>query len=122
MYSKDILQARFDSKYIPEPNSGCWLWLDYLDKKGYGYLRVSPNLMIQAHRVSYWIKTGVLSDQTNVLDHLCRLPCCVNPDHLELVTQQTNILRGVGMGARWANRTHCKNGHLLEGDNLAQIS
>lgn len=119
LYSEDVIRERFESKYIPEPNAGCWLWTDYLDPKGYGYLRVSPTWMPQAHRVSYWLHAGVWSDQTVVIDHLCRVPCCVNPDHLELVTQQVNILRGAGMGAKWAQRTHCSKGHPFTLDNVA---
>lgn len=118
MYPLAVLKVRFEEKYIPEPNTGCWLWTHYLDEKGYGYLRVSRERMIQAHRVGYLIYKGVVP-QGLVLDHLCRTPCCVNPDHLEPVTHRVNILRGVGTGAQFARRTHCSAGHFLSADNTA---
>ncbi len=45
------------------------------------------------------------------LDHLCRVRCCINPDHLEVVTQRENILRGNGTAAVHAKKTHCPQGH-----------
>ena len=42
----------------------------------------------------------------------------MNPDHLEAVTGKENVLRGIGLSATNARKTHCKNGHELSGDNL----
>jgi hypothetical protein len=53
-----------------------------------------------------------------VIDHLCRNRSCVNPGHLEAVTHKVNILRGVSWAAQNAQKTHCKNGHLLVEENL----
>jgi len=47
------------------------------------------------------------------LDHLCRVRACAHPWHVEDVTMQVNILRGNGLAAQNARKTHCKNGHLL---------
>jgi hypothetical protein len=52
------------------------------------------------------------------LDHLCRNKACVNPAHLEPVTNRENVLRGVGLSAENARKTHCKRGHPLSGDNV----
>lgn len=49
---------------------------------------------------------------------VCCNPACVNPEHLEVVTDRVNILRGTGTAARNARKTHCKRGHPLSGDNL----
>jgi hypothetical protein len=51
-------------------------------------------------------------------DHLCRVHCCVNPQHVEVVTGRINTLRGEGPSAQAARRTHCLSGHLLGGINL----
>jgi hypothetical protein len=52
------------------------------------------------------------------IDHLCRVRHCVNPAHLEAVSERVNILRGNGAGARNARKTHCVKGHAFTPDNL----
>jgi len=76
-----------------EPNTGCWLWLGSLKSTGYG-TAVSPasGHRKQAHRRIYELIIGSL-DEHLVLDHLCRVRACVNPDHLEPVTQLENMRR-----------------------------
>lgn len=106
----DVL-ARFERKYTPEPNSGCWLWTGSLSQ-GYGCIEHT-----RAHRISFEHFRHKIPDGL-VLDHLCRVRCCVNPDHLEPVTNYTNIIRGFGAPAMNARKTHCVHGHSLEGDNL----
>jgi HNH endonuclease len=54
------------------------------------------------------------------LDHLCRNPKCVNPEHLQIVTNKENILRGVSFTAENASKTHCVRGHELTPDNLVK--
>lgn len=69
------------------------------------------------HRVAYEDKYGTIPEGM-VLDHLCRNRACINPDHLEVVTQRENIMRGVGVAAKNAQKTHCKRGHEFTGNNL----
>ncbi len=97
---------------VPEPNSGCWLWLMSVDHHGYGKMGVGPKVKM-AHRVSYELKHGAIPEG-NEIDHLCRVRCCVNPDHLEAVTHQVNVQRGeTGEKVRGIQRakTHCPYGH-----------
>jgi hypothetical protein len=84
------LQTRFDDKYIPEPNSGCWIWLGGADVLGYGRLWYKGKVCL-AHVVSYELHRGVPVHTGFELDHLCKMPCCVNPDHLEAVTHNMLI-------------------------------
>ena len=86
--------ARFVPKYIPEPNSGCWLWVAMLGSGGYGRFKVG-NKNVYAHRLSYEHHVGAIPEGLD-LDHLCRTRCCVNPTHLEPVTRKENIRRGLG--------------------------
>ena len=106
---------RFMNKVVPVTESGCWLWLGP-ETSGYGRYRV-PRGNLLAHRYAYENVRGPIP-QGLQLDHLCRVRCCVNPDHLEPVTNRVNALRGVSFSAVNASKTHCKRGHPLEGNNL----
>lgn len=70
----------------------CWLWTGATNSDGYGHLWVDGRWP-PAHRVAYEQLIGAIPDLL-VLDHLCRVTQCVNPSHLEPVTNQVNILRG----------------------------
>lgn len=105
------LRVRFDASYTPVSESGCWLWTKKIDSYGYGTIQ-SKWKRKKAHRVAYEFYRGPIPEGMKI-DHLCRVRCCVNPWHLEPVTDKENVLRGVGISAAYARRTHCKNGHEL---------
>ena len=101
-----------------DTNGGCWLYTGALDGWGYGFIH-SGNLsddifprMARTHRVAYHYLRGPIQDGMTI-DHLCRVRCCCNPDHLEVVTQKENTMRGTSFGAKNAIKTHCVNGHDL---------
>jgi HNH endonuclease len=101
-------------KIMPEPNSGCWIWLSAMGG-GYGRLRTGrhegyPDL-VQAHRLVYEFYKGPCDSE--VVDHLCRNQFCVNPDHLEPTTNKINVLRGTGIAAVNAKKEFCPHGHSL---------
>ena len=102
----------------PEPNTGCWLWTQGENGRGYG--RVSyRGRAHQAHRIIYELSRGPIPDKF-VLDHLCRVTFCVNPAHLEPVPHRVNVRRGrTGdvCRARCQRITHCKHGHPLTPEN-----
>lgn len=116
MTQRRPVMDRLMEKVCPEPNSGCWLWTGTLDGTGYGRLRDGESIYRQAHRLAYEAHRGAIPEGTE-LDHLCRVRCCVNPDHLEAVSHHEN-LRRAGMWERKASRTHCPHGHPFSGDNL----
>jgi hypothetical protein len=105
------LNAHFDSFVVPDPNSGCWLWSGYTSERGYAILYgrfPDGSWQKKAHRVSYERHVGVIPEGL-VLDHKCRTRCCVNPAHLEPVTNEENMRRGVLF---FATRTgSCRRGH-----------
>jgi hypothetical protein len=113
------LRERFDAKWVCDDVTGCWNWTAQIDRNGYGKFckNAYPAL---AHRVSYELHVGPIPNGL-FLDHLCRNRSCVNPKHLEPVTNRENGLRGIGPAAsrkRNLAKTHCKYGHPLSGDNI----
>jgi hypothetical protein len=93
----------------------CWLWTGRRDIGGYGRLWVGDR-DVPAHRWSYERFVGPIPEGLQV-DHLCRVRECVNPAHLEPVTQAENIRRGVGASTRNATKTHCPRGHAYTPEN-----
>lgn len=116
----DLAVLRFVQKIEYSP-SGCWLWSGALSRAGYGLLQVpirrGQRRKAPAHRWAYERKHGLVPDGL-VLDHLCRIRSCVNPEHLEVVTHRINVLRGVGTGAKNARKYTCPKGHALVAGNL----
>lgn len=111
---------RFEQKYIPEPNSGCWLWVGADKGDGYGSFRSDSGRHQGPHR---WIMEQVHGHipSDRVIDHKCRVRSCVNPDHLRIVTQSQNMLLAAPFGTLGAankRKTHCPNGHEYSGSNL----
>lgn len=84
------------AEYLIDEATGCWLWQRDLDAQGYGRLRRGGRTM-SAHAWFYEQKFGPVP-AGKVLDHVASRGCkgapCVNPDHLEPVTQLENVRRG----------------------------
>lgn len=111
MTRPEPIAAKLERLSMPEPNSGCWLWLGSVSG-GYGQFGSILTTTNMAHRVSYEHYIGPIPDGL-VLDHKCRTPSCINPLHLEPVTPTENTRRG------WrVTKTHCIRGHALTPDNL----
>jgi len=89
----------FDSYWIPEPFSGCHLWIRGVDGKGYGAFVVAHSTNILAHRVAWSLKHGEIPARMRVL-HRCDTPLCVNPDHLFLGTDADNVADCVAKGRK----------------------
>lgn len=106
-----------------EKTDTCWYWRGHLDRAGYGkcsgqYLDSVSGKIVKtstlAHRHSYIISKGPVTDGLS-LDHLCRVRHCVNPDHLEAVTQKENCLRSeICLTTINVRKPLCKNGHEFD--------
>jgi hypothetical protein len=106
-----------DARISPEPNSGCWLWVGYLNDSGYGLVSVGGKER-RAHRVVYERVRGPIPDGLQ-LDHLCRTRCCVNP--AQPVTNKENCRRSPLLG-RWRSDGSCLRGHIRTPENTRQLS
>lgn len=92
-----------------EKTDSCWLWRGAIGSGGYGTFSFR-RVTYRAHRIAFVLAGGAIPLGLQ-LDHLCRVRACVNPSHLQVVTQRENILRGVSPIADYAKRTHCPKGH-----------
>lgn len=97
----------------------CWLWTSSTFRSGYGAFRYDGQMRV-AHRFAYELLVGRVPDHLQ-LDHLCRVRHCVNPEHLEAVPPQVNLLRGTGATAVNAAKTHCANGHEFTPENTYTV-
>jgi hypothetical protein len=70
-----------------------------LSEREYGVIYLEQGGNVRAHRIAYEMTKGLIPEGL-VIDHLCRVHCCVNPDHLEAVTQLENVRRGVRFKGR----------------------
>lgn len=99
-----------------DPETGCWMWSGPPSNRGYAHITIGNRPKL-AHRASYEAFVGPIPDGL-VIDHLCRTPMCVNPGHLEPVTQRENVLRSpIAGGAHNASKTHCPQGHPYDEQN-----
>ena len=98
----------------------CWIWGGAL-REGYGAFwdgyRMTP-----AHRWAYELCVRPIPKGLQI-DHLCRVTACVNPEHLEPVTNYDNLHRSpLTVNTINAAKTHCKNGHEYNVENTLYYS
>lgn len=124
---KATAEERFWAKV--DKTTTCWLWTGCHNSNGYGRFRINGQT-IQAHRFAYELLVGPIPEGLT-LDHVkangCTSTLCVKaiadehgPAHLESVTQLENNRRGASIQRtreRYAARTHCKRGHVLDAAN-----
>lgn len=108
---------RFADKFV-KTDEGCWEWTGAV-ANGYGYFRTGQGRRTTtAHRWSYENFVGHVPAGLHI-DHLCRNRICVNPMHLEAVTQpENNRRKDVALGSGKYAET-CKRGHAFTPENTA---
>ncbi len=87
----------------------CWLWAGWVTPLGYGEVWCNPGGSRLAHRVVYESEVSEIPEGL-AIDHLCRVRRCINPDHLEPVTNEVNLQRKYGIDK-------CKSGHDFTPEN-----
>lgn len=100
------------------PDGWCWIWTGAKDRLGYGRFAGFSRKPTAAYRVAYEMMVAKIPSGYEI-DHGCRVPSCVNPSHLQVVTHKTNMARAIGTPQDLRRRqTHCVNGHPFSGNNL----
>lgn len=94
---------------------GCWEWLGQLSRGGYAIRQYVGHASKRVHRTTYELTWGEIPEGL-VIDHLCRNRACVNPWHLEAVTNRENLLRGLRPPVTLLS--HCAHGHELTPENI----
>lgn len=108
-------EERFWLKVDRRGPDECWPWIGGHDSGGYGSFGEAPGKPTRAHRFSYELLVGPIPDGL-VIDHLCRNRGCVNPTHLEPVTNEENLRRSPIRGKK-PLKTHCAQGHPFDEEN-----
>lgn len=82
----------------------CWVWTGALNRYGYGHVSKGRRLgAARVHRFLWTLLVGPIDDDLD-LDHLCRNRACCNPDHLDPVSRQINVDRGLQRAGRARTR------------------
>lgn len=111
-----ILNAINLLEYVEKDSKGCWNWLGFVDKNGYGRGRFNGVKTRYSHRAAYHLYVGQLEGGLTI-DHLCKNRRCINPRHLEQITLRENVYRGNPIWKQKKQWTHCKYGHAFTDDN-----
>lgn len=106
---------------VVDAATGCWLWQGTITTPGYAEIFWGGRRK-RVHRLSYEMAKGPIPEGL-VPDHLCRVRHCINPAHLEAVTQRENLLRSPDtVAGKHARQTECKNGHPYTEENTIIIN
>jgi HNH endonuclease len=97
---RETLLERLDRWSIPEPNSGCRLWLGAVtDSGGYPIIRVRGK-NLYAHRVAYELAKGPIPAELEMM-HACDTPSCIALAHLSIGTHRENEDAKKARAKRW---------------------
>jgi len=115
------LAVKLDLNSIPEPNSGCLLWLGRADDLGYGRVSIPGGRQVATHRAAYELANGPIPAGLKVC-HKCDVPSCINPAHLFVGTHADNMGDMARKGrARWGGARGSNNGNAVLTEERARM-
>lgn len=123
MFSSPTLSARFAKYWMPEPNSGCWLWLGAGAERAILSSGVGGKPLLASH-VSLFLHKGQHVPKGMYACHHCDNGLCVNPEHLFVGTPRDNAMDMINKG-RYGGPpkvTHCRRGHEYNEQNTLLLS
>ena len=109
MNEKDF--ERFWLSYVRSDE--CWIWIRTMFRDGYGAFHLEGKLR-RAHRVSYERTHKIILTPDQFLHHNCKNKACINPAHLEIVSQLTHTDSAI-YGNK--EKTYCPHGHKYTPEN-----
>lgn len=109
----------FEERSTPVTETGCWIWLRYVDKYGYGTMKVKGHFA-KAHRASYEAFNGHIPDGLHVM-HKCDTPSCINPSHLMLGNAADNMADMARKGRCNSQRGVSNGSSKLSDDDVRAI-
>jgi HNH endonuclease len=116
-FQLSALPLRRQEKIYVEPNTGCWLWIGSWSAKGYGQVQIRSKRRgpHEVHKVIYEFFCGPVATGFD-LHHRCQTRCCVNPDHLQVLTHSEHVRLTRSLEPR---PTHCRRGHPFDAENTS---
>jgi hypothetical protein len=113
---EDIYPSSFLDKIYFDPNTGCWLWIGAIVNE-YGQFAIKKH-RYYAHRFAYKCAKAPIPSDCDLHHYHCETPPCVNPAHTKILTRKQHQQAHSMLSARYAVRSHCKNGHAFTVDNV----
>lgn len=101
--TKEAIQEAVEPRIVIDEETGCWNWDGRVDRNGYSVLSVRnkdgyKQTFFNGHRIMYRAFVAPIEDAKLVISHKCHNRKCINPDHLDLVTQAENVQEQIARG------------------------
>lgn len=113
--------GRFRLRYSIDPDTGCWEWAGARHEAGYGIVGTNRDGTFRAHRIAYEHHVGPIPDGLQ-LDHLCRNRGCINPEHVEPVTNAQNTRRGDKTKLTWKDVREIRRAYAAGGTTYRKLA